>query len=158
MSYKLLLLEEPRTTVNNYKKISMYLSLGISCIWKCSECFSKHYKDIKEENLLEATTDQLIEEYIANPFVEAVVIAGLEPFDNYKQMYNFIKEFREHIPDDIVIFTGYRKFELISLIEELSIFDNIYIKLGRYIPNKPSIYNEKLGITLASDNQTVLKL
>ena len=30
---------------------------------------------------------------------------------------------------------------------------NIYIKYGRFIPNKPSHYDELLGVNLASDNQ-----
>lgn len=151
--HKIHLLEEPRTTLNNYKKISMYLPLGISCVWKCAQCFNYHYKDRKKEDLLEATTDQIIEEYTANPFVEALVISGLEPFDNFLEVVTFIKDFRQILNHDIVIYSGYEKKEVWEMLKELSLYENIYYKFGRYIPGREKIFNELLGITLASDNQ-----
>lgn len=153
LSNKIYLLEEPRTTLNNYKKISMYLPLGNSCIWKCKDCFNKHYKNMKKEDLLETTTDDIIEEYLANPFVEALIISGLEPFDNFDQIYKFIMDFREVLDHDIVIYSGYEKREVNDLLVQLYPFDNIIYKFGRYKPSLPPVFNDDLKITLASENQ-----
>jgi hypothetical protein len=155
-SDKIKLLENPRTTLNNYKKISMYLPLGITCIWKCVECCNIYYKN--NTQYLEASIDNIIEEYETNILVEAIVISGLEPFDNFGQLYNFISKFREFYEDDIVIFSGYEKKEVEDMLEHFYIFDNIIYKFGRYIPDRPSKYDEILGITLASDNQYGFKI
>ena len=60
--------------------------------------------------------------------------------------------------DDIVIYTGYNKEELIDRIEWLSGFSNIIVKFGRYIPNQEKHFDEVLGIYLASDNQYAERL
>lgn len=148
---KICLLEEPKTSLNNYKKISMYLALGITCIWKCHNCCNAHYKNNQE--YLITDTETIIEEYIANPFVDALVISGLEPFDNFEQVYSMIEAFRENINDDIVIFSGYIRDEVHELVNSLYMFDNIIFKFGRYKPDLEPKHNELLGITLASSNQ-----
>ena len=43
--------------------------------------------------------------------------------------------------------------EIIDQVEKLMDFKNIIIKFGRYIPDRPSKFDEVLGVTLASDNQ-----
>ena len=91
--------------------------------------------------------------YINNPITEAMVMQGLEPFDSWEDLYNLIKELREYTEDDIVIYTGYNKDELLDKIKKLSQFKNIIIKYGRYIPNQTSHYDENLGVNLASYNQ-----
>lgn len=91
--------------------------------------------------------------YINNPITEAMVMQGLEPFDSWEDLYNLIKELREYTEDDVVIYTGYNKDELLDKIKKLSQFKNIIIKYGRYIPNQTSHYDENLGINLASYNQ-----
>ena len=60
--------------------------------------------------------------------------------------------------DDIVIYTGYNKEEIVDKITQLADFKNIIIKFGRYVPNRPSRYDEILGITLVSDNQYAEKI
>ena len=44
-------------------------------------------------------------------------------------------------------------FDIIALVKAYSDDGPIIIKWGRYIPNRPSRYDEILGVTLASDNQ-----
>ena len=42
------------------------------------------------------------------------MFGGLEPFDQFEELFNFIKKFREVSLDDIVIYTGYYKEELLE--------------------------------------------
>ena len=43
--------------------------------------------------------------------------------------------------------------EIKEALDKLRKYDNIIIKYGRFLLNKPPRYDEVLGITLASDNQ-----
>ncbi len=55
--------------------------------------------------------------------------------------------------DDVVIYTGYYPDEIKDELHLLSLYENIIVKFGRFIPGRPQRYDEVLGITLASDNQ-----
>lgn len=68
-------------------------------------------------------------------------------------MKAFIEEFRKLSNDDVVVYTGFDKDEIIDKVVELSQYRNIVIKFGRYVPNQKSKYDEVLGVTLASPNQ-----
>ena len=78
---------------------------------------------------------------------------GLEPFDSWSDLKEFVKKLREYNNDDIVIYTGYNKDEVIKYIKELSVYPNIIVKFGRYIPNQEKHYDDVLGVYLASNNQ-----
>jgi len=129
-----------------------------SCCFKC----------LKEQNLdlsicqnshlnLSCTNEILIKDLIAkytnNVLSECVVFAGLEPILQFDEILNFIKEFRKIYTDDIVIYTGYYEYEIQNEVNMLKDFENIIIKFGRFVPNKPSIYDNILKIKLVSDNQ-----
>lgn len=64
---------------------------------------------------------------------------GLEPFDSWNDLKEFVQKLREYSNDDIVIYTGYNKDEVIEYVKELSIYPNIIVKFGRYIPNQGKI-------------------
>lgn len=95
----------------------------------------------------------IVDRYMAEPKSQAFVFGGLEPFDSWIDLYDLVKEIRKAIFDDIVIFTGYYRGEILDKIIVLSRFKNIIVKFGRYIPNSHKKYDELLGITLSSDNQ-----
>ena len=96
----------------------------------------------------------LIARYIDNDITHAIVFGGLEPFEQFHEVYDFIKELREYgCDDDVVIYTGYYKHEIARDVEKLSEFPNIVIKFGRFVPDSKSRYDEVLGITLVSENQ-----
>ena len=95
----------------------------------------------------------MIDNYMKNPITSAVVIAGLEPFDQFDEVLSFIRAFREQTDDDIVIYTGYTEQECADKIEMLQQFCNIIVKFGRFIPNRPHHFDEVLGVELASENQ-----
>ena len=158
----------------NYKKPSMFIAFP-SCDWKCEkECG----KRVCQNGTLATSPDieldemYIVDRYINNHITNAVVIGGLEPFDRFVDLCNFIMCLRKKSGDDIVIYTGYTKEELINkkvdadtmMCGELFSFDinylyliktfhNIIIKFGRYIPNQEPHFDEVLGVNLASDNQ-----
>lgn len=135
----------------NYKKPSMTIMFP-RCTFKCGVGLCQNSNLANSPNL-DINTNEIIDRYINNPITESVVMQGLEPFDSYNQLYEFISLLRKQCDDDIVIYTGYYKEEIENYIIELSKFKNIIIKFGRYIPNQEKHYDEVLGIWLASNNQ-----
>ena len=141
----------------NYKKCSMFIG-ATSCDWKCCKeqnlpcSICQNYSWSKNE-IKNINNQILIDFYVNNDLTEAIVFGGLEPFLQFDELIEFIKEFRKISQDDIVIYTGYNENEIEDKINKLKEVKNIIVKFGRYIPNKPSRYDEILGVTLASDNQ-----
>lgn len=136
----------------NYKKASMYIAFPY-CTFKCGRenCQNVQLEDSK---LIEIDTEIIARRYLANKYTNAIVMCGLEPFDSFEELYALIKEFRKFTKDDIVIYTGYNRDEIEEKIDILSITqENIIVKFGRYISNSVNIYDEVLGVKLASSNQ-----
>lgn len=147
----------------NYKKPSLFL-ITSSCDWKCckeagipisvcqnSELMKSEVKEFSDESIYKA--------YSTNNISRAIVIGGLEPMLQFEELINLIKTFRENGCDDpIIIYTGFNKTEILYQVEQLKMFKNIIIKFGRYVENSNPIYDEVLGVTLASDNQYAEKI
>ena len=142
----------------NYKKPSMFI-VAPKCSFKCDKECGKpvcQNSELAKAPVIDIEIDEVIERYLNNPITEAVVWGGLEPFDSFLYLFEFIQEFRKRSKDDIVIYTGYYPEEIIGKLFKLQVFDgrdNIIIKFGRFIPDKPHRYDELLGVELASDNQ-----
>lgn len=144
---------------DDYKKPAMFIG-AISCGGKCcieagipmSVCQNDEWRS---RALVEADDFELCKRYFDNKITEAVVFGGLEPFEQFQEMEEFIHAFRVVFGcnDDIVIYTGYYPEEIKEQVKILSSYKNIIIKFGRYIPNREPIFDEVLGVTLASDNQ-----
>ena len=144
----------------NYKKASMFVGFPY-CTFKCDkECGKQVCQNSALANSkgIEISITSLIDRYINNPITEAIVCGGLEPFDTYKQLLEFITELRKQTDDDIIIYTGYYKNEIQNYINELMQFKNIIIKFGRYIPDQEKHFDNVLEINLASDNQYAEKI
>ena len=144
----------------NYKYPSMFIGMP-TCSFKCDkECGQPICQNsaLAAAPSIEIDNKEMIERYISNPITEAVVFGGLEPFDDFNEIYTFIADFRQYRKDDIVIYTGYYPDEISSYLDRLSVFENIIIKFGRFIPNKPHRFDELLGVQLSSDNQWSEKL
>ena len=135
----------------NYKKASMTIIFPY-CTFKCGKDYCQN-SSLAKTPIIEISIDDLVNRYINNPITEAVVMQGLEPFDSWNDLKEFVQKLREHNNDDIVIYTGYNKDEISKYIEELSVYPNIIIKFGRYIPNQDGHYDDVLGVYLASNNQ-----
>jgi len=147
-----------------YKKPCMFLATS-KCDFKCDrECGRSvcQNTDLASADIMELDNTYLIERYLSNTITSSVVIGGLEPFDTLGDTFDFIWDFRKFSDDDIIIYTGYTLEELKLIahncLNEFSKLGNVYVKLGRYIPDRPSRVDDILGVELASDNQYCVKL
>lgn len=141
----------------NYKKPSMFIGFP-RCNWKCEKECGKpgicQNSPLAKSPDIEIDYKDIVKRYVDNPITKAIVMGGLEPLDTFEDVTLLIREFRKYTDDDIVIYTGYTPFESAHTMEFLKQnFNNIVVKYGRYKPDSTSIYDEVLGITLASKNQ-----
>ncbi len=146
----------------NYKEPSMFLITSV-CDFKCCREANNNIcqnSDLVKQPTLQIGIDNLYESYINNPITSSIVIGGLEPFDQWDEIFDFINYFRiiKGNKDPIVIYTGYYPNEIDGYVQFLKLFDNIIIKFGRFIPNQKHKYDEVLGVELASDNQFAIKI
>lgn len=140
----------------NYKLPSMTIEFPY-CTFKCGREFCQNSAIVEESNI-EISEKRICEMYINNPITEAVVFQGMEPFDSPDELLELVKALREKTNDPIVIYSGYNKDEIVDWVKALKKYKNIIIKFGRYIPNQTFVYDEILGVTLASDNQYAEKI
>ena len=148
----------------NYKEPCMFIGT-ISCGGKCCieagiplcVCHNDQWRNADYQDI---PNSEICERYLEDPISSAIVFGGLEPFEQFPELIEFIKTFRNtyHIIDDIVIYTGYNANEIIDEVNLLREFGNIIIKFGRYIPDAPSVQDPVLGVKLASSNQYAERL
>lgn len=141
----------------NYKKTSMFI-LFPYCSFKCEKECGKHCcqnSALAQAPIIDVDVDIIIKRYLSNPITESIVCGGLEPFDSWEDLHSLIHKLRvdNKCFDDVVIYTGYNKEEILDKVESLKSYSNIIIKFGRFIPNDIEYYNDILGVTLASSNQ-----
>lgn len=141
----------------NYKVPSMVLQFP-HCDFKCNAEYGYpvcHNASLVPEKNITIPIRQVCQRYLNNPITEAIVCQGLEPFDSFDELINLVRMIRLVFGcnDDIVIYTGYNKSEILRYIDVLLTYENIIIKYGRYIPHQESHYDEILGVMLASENQ-----
>ena len=145
----------------NYKKPCM--TIGFShCSFKCEkDCGIRCCQNsaLAKAPNIEIGIDRIVELYVSNPITQAICCQGLEPFDDFADLYELIRQLRKHTQDDVVIYTGYTETEISEQILSLKTnFSNIIVKFGRYIPDQKPHYDEVLGVELASDNQKGVKI
>ena len=156
----------------NYKLPAMYIAFG-HCTFKCDiengENLCQNCSLVKEPDI-EVSKEALIERYLSNPITSAIVLAGLEPLDDFTELFAFIdcarRQFR--IDDPIIIYTGYTEEECINgqfsnskLQKDKTFADEwkllleygVIVKYGRFRPNQEPHFDEVLGVRLVSDNQ-----
>lgn len=141
----------------NYKLPSMYISTN-TCTFKCEkECGVNccQNSQLAQSPDIDISTIDLAERYVKNKITKAIVFGGLEPFDSFDDVAEFVLVLREQLKcdDPVVIYTGYDETEVLLPIQELKRFKNVIIKFGRFIPNQENRFDEVLGVTLASPNQ-----
>jgi hypothetical protein len=139
----------------NYKIPSMYIGFP-KCSFKCEkECGKRVCQNgvLAASPTIDIDIDNIVSRYMSNFITSAIVIAGLEPFDSYDDLFSLMQSFRKHTDDDIVIYTGFYKGEILDQINQIINLKNIVIKFGRYIPDQEKHYDDILGVYLASDNQ-----
>lgn len=138
----------------NYKLPAMFIGWP-QCAGKCEGCQNAA---LHSEPTIEITPEEIVRRYMSNPMSEAIVCGGLEPFDTWDELYNFIETAREQTNDPIVIYTGYNENEIQSQIAMLSKYRNLVVKFGRYLPNCEPHFDDVLGVKLASPNQYAKEL
>lgn len=139
----------------NFKVPSLFICTS-KCNFKCdTECGKKICQNsyLATAPIFEIDDSKIIKKYLSNDITEAIVIGGLEPFDTYQEIYNFIFKFRQLSNDTVVIYTGYNPSEIKDILKYFYEFNNIIIKFGRFIPDDKERYDNVLGITLSSSNQ-----
>ena len=144
----------------NYKKASLFLGTT-KCSFKCElECGKKMCQNssLALAPVKDRSDEYIVNRYINNPITKGIVFGGLEPFDTFADTLSLINAFRKVTNDDIVIYTGFNKDEIDTYIKMLSIYPNIIIKYGRYIPDEKPHLDEILGVELASNNQYAEKI
>lgn len=147
----------------NYKKPSMFIIMP-NCSFKCDKeagCEVCQNSDLAAAPEFEIEIDEIAKRYSSNPITEAIVFGGLEPFDDFLDLYTIIKTIRKTCMDDIVIYTGYYHIEIkkeLDCLKNICNGKNIIVKFGRFIPNSTPVYDHLLGVELASVNQKAMKL
>lgn len=139
----------------NYKKPSMFVGFP-KCSFKCDkECGMQVCQNstLALSQNINIDTSRLVKRYLDNPITHAIVCGGLEPIDTFDELLEFISVLRKNTEDDVVIYTGYYKNEILDKVKELSKFKNVIIKFGRFIPNQEKHFDEVLKVYLASNNQ-----
>lgn len=148
-----------------YKKPSMFI-ITPYCTFKCDKeagCNVCQNSDLAAAPIIEIESTELVKRFYENPITEAVVFGGLEPFDSFEEMTEFLSllvcgasVYHKSIPD-IVIYTGYYPSEIKDKVNAYSTYKNagakVIIKYGRFIPDRPTRIDKNLEVELASNNQ-----
>lgn len=143
----------------NYRQPAMFVGT-ISCNGKCcteagiplSVCQNDGWRSCAP---IEIEDKDLCMRYFKNPITKSIVFGGLEPMEQIDELILFLDTLRDcfECSDDVVVYTGYRPEEIQHEINSLSLYKNVVVKFGRFVPNRPHIYDKVLGVELASDNQ-----
>ena len=141
----------------NYKVPSMFIATA-TCDFKCDrECGSPVCQNsaLAQEDSIHTGDDYLITRYLNNHISQAIVFGGLEPFDQWQELWNFLQKLRLQYgcADPVVIYTGYTEEEIDGYVSFLRTMPNIIVKFGRYVPLHQPHRDPILGVDLASDNQ-----
>lgn len=143
---------------SNYKEPSMFIVSAV-CDWKCCKEQNLDIGVCQNAPLVSQPThdinyDRIWEAFTSNAITSTIVIGGLEPMLQIDEVEGLISFFRLHqCFNTFVIYTGYEPNEVEEEIRRLKKYENIIVKFGRYIPNRPGRFDETLGVYLASDNQ-----
>lgn len=151
----------------DYRLPCMYLA-ACFCDWKC--CPDTPYvcqnHPVAQMPVTDIPDDEILDRYEENPITEAIVIAGLEPLLQVREVVNLIRCASERgIRTTFVIYTGYTKKEVrfigfFDALKAAGIGDGIGVimKYGRYVQDQQPHFDEVLGVELASGNQYAEKI
>lgn len=141
----------------NYRVPSMFVATT-TCDFKCDRDCGRQIcqnAELAHQDNIHTGDDYLINRYLKNPISKAIVFGGLEPFDQWQELFNFIQKLRMQYgcKDPVVIYTGYTEQEIDGQLRFLMSMPNIIVKFGRFIPDQQPHMDPVLGVNLASDNQ-----
>lgn len=141
----------------NYKQPVLTLEFPY-CTMKCDKLNGRQVcqnSSLAAEPNIEVSGQYIWERYIENPLTKGFCLQGLEPFDSFMDLAEFLQFIRvtKKCCDPIIIYTGYNKGEDPVVENTLYKYSNIIVKWGRYVMNQEPHYDKILGINLASNNQ-----
>lgn len=141
----------------NYRVPSMFVATT-TCDFKCDRDCGRQIcqnAELAHQDNIHTGDDYLINRYLKNPISKAIVFGGLEPFDQWQELFNFIQKLRMQYgcKDPVVIYTGYTEQEIDGQLRFLMSMPNIIVKFGRFVPDQQPHMDPVLGVNLASDNQ-----
>lgn len=141
----------------NYRVPSMFIATT-TCDFKCDRDCGRQIcqnAELVHQDNIHTGDDYLINRYLKNPISKAIVFGGLEPFDQWQELFNFIQKLRMQYgcKDPVVIYTGYTEQEIDGQLHFLMSMPNIIVKFGRFVPDQQQHMDPVLGVNLASDNQ-----
>lgn len=141
----------------NYRVPSMFIATT-TCDFKCDRDCGRQIcqnAELAHQDNIHTGDDYLINRYLKNPISKAIVFGGLEPFDQWQELFNFIQKLRMQYgcKDPVVIYTGYTEQEIDGQLRFLMSMPNIIVKFGRFVPDQQPHMDPVLGVNLASDNQ-----
>ena len=150
----------------NYKKPSMFIGAPY-CDFKCEKECGKQIcqnSDLAAAPSIEIEPMEIVDRFNSNPITEAIVFGGLEPLyapNRHVHIFHYFSGFISELNEgtDLVVYTGYYPEEIHysdfqfwgSMTDAIK--GHLIFKFGRFIPDRPSRYDDVLGVTLASDNQ-----
>lgn len=129
-----------------------------TCDFKCDRDCGRQIcqnAELAHQDNIHTGDDYLINRYLKNPISKAIVFGGLEPFEQWQELFNFIQKLRMQYgcKDPVVIYTGYTEQEIDGQLHFLMSMPNIIVKFGRFVPDQQPHMDPVLGVNLASDNQ-----
>lgn len=142
----------------NYKYPSMFLNTCF-CDFKCCtelgiDVGACQNAPLAQSKIIDIPDQVIFDHFRNNPITKVVVVGGMEPFLQMDELESLIKLFRENYDDSLfVIYTGYYPEEIKDSLDRIKQYKSIVVKFGRFVPDKPGIFDPILGINLASDNQ-----
>jgi len=146
----------------NYKEPTLTLLFPF-CDFKCDKINDKpvcQNSNLVNEHTIDISFDKIWDLYKQNPLTKGFCCQGLEPFESYHELINFINFIRtiKKCNDVIIIYTGYGQGEEFLIEAALKNYHNIIIKWGRYLEGNEPHYDKILGVNLASNNQYAEKI
>ena len=167
----MLLLDVKTDNVTDYKKTSMLIAFP-TCSGKCNNCQNQYLLDRKNETVL-SNAEHIVDFYNNLLTHDAIVMAGLEPFDSFMDVLSIVNELGNSVKHDvdIVIYTGYDQGEYIDnfernlvdtfkhAVESNNHIKSLIVKIGRYDEDysiEDGWFNKSLGVNLATTNQFTL--
>lgn len=143
---------------SNYKEPVLTLEFPY-CNFKCDKLNGQQVcqnSSLTREPNINIPIKKIWEMYKQNPLTKGFCLQGLEPLDSINEILDFLRYIRGNnlCNDPIIIYTGYNKEEITKeLIDQITDFNNIIVKWGRFIMNQEPHFDKILGVKLASDNQ-----
>jgi len=142
-------------TYGDYKECSMLL-IADNCINKCEGCHNQHLLQLESKIFPD---EEIIKRFVENPLSKAIIFGGLEPMDQAEEVEKFIfTAINMGIACPIIIYTSYNPlsyvFRCSNVMEAIKQYlGKVIIKHGPYKKDLKPVFNEDLGVTLASSNQ-----